>query len=683
MASTAGVVDAQVLERGVLEVPSATVEMRSAALLMSGQQGGDLDLAVRWFPLDVEGAGNVGGMRDVRVVVEVAGASVLDSGAPLEIFVYAVGPSLDVRAAAALRIDEPAVYESQLLDAGVRAIVTLRLEPGAQELRVLARAGDRFGLRKLAMEIAGRDGSRKPKPPSFTDASGRWLVAWPRERPPEDADALAAAQPQALPVLTAGGSVELSSAAPEDIRARLRRAGAPSSEPEGHSLAVTSGTAQIPAGLAPGVWELTLERGDTASRPVTVWLARAELSESGGAIPWPALVRRSAGDFAAFEPQAHAVTSVELPEDLMRHLDAVLDGYFEALALRAAGDTRGSAHRLAELEAGAIDQLGDGGLELLLAQEDRGFQQLARRLGEVAPLLAVIRLHLEAAEVHREQGRYRLAGLSVGTARRFADAYAKAANDDGRGDVAAVLTALAGVLQVRGPLADAVGVYRQALELQPDDEMALFGLGSVLARVGEARESAATFGRLLEIAPRHDEARLRRAVMLQRLGELSAAGAEYQHLSSSDAGDWIVSLARQQLIRLDLDAGRLDEAGRRIDAALERWPHQVPFHAARARLADLRGDSAAAYEAMLTLDPTESGSESAAGSPVVAGGRTRFHEAPPPDMAALRRRLAEMEASRRAAFAAGLDEILRRRDLPPVAAEVEESRSEGAAGGSR
>jgi hypothetical protein len=60
---------------------------------------------------------------------------------------------------------------------------------------------------------------------------------------------------------------------------------------------------------------------------VTVWVARADAVEAGeGAVPWPALVRRSAGDdFAAFEPSVEVSSRVELPEDLMRHLDAVLD----------------------------------------------------------------------------------------------------------------------------------------------------------------------------------------------------------------------------------------------------------------------------------------------------------------------------------------------------------------------
>lgn len=616
----------------MLELPAAAVEMRAAALLMSGQEGGDLDLLVRSF----SGPGLTVGsdepdeeFRNLLAVVEIDGIGVLEAaqaasgdaaggGAPprLEVFVYVVGPSLDVLDAIALRLDRPADHETQLVDAGVRVLAPLRLDLGRAgqdgtppEIRVLARVGESFGLRRVELPPRTPASDDPSEPPPVTpemDDSGRWLVAWSSER---SADYPAA------------------------------------------------GLAFDPASVQPSAFDPPPELAEVAGEP------------------WPSLMRRHGTDVLAGVMPSEAAPEIQLPEELGRRLQAVLDGYLEAVSMRAHGDTHGAAYYLAELEAKAMDELGADGLTLLLGQEVRGFQRLRGELQTVKPLIALIRLHLDVADEHRREGRYLLGSFAMSSAVRITDWYAEEAErgrkgDELRAEVAEILTSLAGEVQVRGSLSDAVGLYRRALGHRSDEPIALFGLASMLAKVGEPGEAAKLYEQLVESEPGHHEARLRWAVMLHRLGgarNLSKAGREYRILTSqegdppwaSDAEaepvpDWIASLAAQQLVRLEMDGGHLDRASRSLDAALARWPELGPLRVASIRLAEMQGDRKAVDE---RLRPFQAGAQQA----LRPGGRTRFHEAPNAGLRGLKARLSALEGSRHTELAEAADELLRKR----------------------
>ena len=596
----------------MLEVRPAAVEMRAAALLMSGQEGGDLEVMVRCFPSETDAAD----LASVLAVVEIDGVGVLEAARAqeesgqrpaLEVFAYAVGPSLDVLDAVALRLDRPGDYEAQLLDAGVRVLAPLRPDrsargDGPREVRVLVRVGQSFGLRKV--EIPEEDSGPNPE----LDSSGRWLVAWSSERPADAPDA---------------------------------------------------GLSFDPAASQPSAFRL----------PPEVLESGGELPEELRGVPWPALRRQLGSEMLTGLMPEGSRTALQMPEELGNRLQGVLDGYFEAVALRAEGDSHGAAYYLAQLEARAVDELGDEALQLLLGQEVRGYKNLRSKLRGVKPLLALIRLHIDVSDEHRREGRFRLATFAMGNAVRITDWYAEEADrgrkgNELRADVAAILTSLAATAQARGPLADAVGLYRRALGHRPDEPIALFGLATVLSKVGEPDEAAKLYEALVESQPGHHEARLRWAVMLQRSGgarELKEAQRQYRVLADGQAPgdpvpDWIASLSAQQLIRQALDGGNLQEASRRLDLALDRWPEHSPLLLASIRLAELQGDRVAVAERLGVFDP-------AAGPLAIqSGGRTRFHEAPHSGLPELRARLATMEDERRPELAAAVGKLLNRRD---------------------
>ena len=606
--------------------------MRAAALLMSGQEGGDLEVVARAFagpgvtkPSDDDEAD--GQPRTVLAVVEADGVGILEAARVaeasrakpgVEFYVYAVGPALDVLDAVALRFEEPGGHEAQLLGAGARILAPLRLRiprPGEAipEIRVLVRVGESFGLRKVALptsflDPSTVDPSARSEGPAHMDDSGRWLVAWSSERPADSKTAY-------------GGG----------------------------------GLAFDPASEQPSAFQIPPEMAEMD----------VDLAAEFGAEPWPSLLRRHGTDVLTGVMPARSGMDLQLPEELGRKLEGVFDGYLEALAMRAAGDAHGATFYLAELEAKSQDELGDEALQLLLTQEVRAYQRLRARLDDIRPSLALIRLHLDVADEHRRQNRYLLSSFAMGSAVRLTDWYVEEAGrgrkaDELRGEAAAILSSLAAAINLRGGAAEAIDVYRRALSYRPDDVATLFGLATALSKYGEPKEAADLYERILEIEPEHHEARLRRAVMLQRDGgarDLRRAADDFQRLVDDlTVPDWIASLAAQQQVRIALDGRQLDTAARRLDAALARWPEQAPLRFAAIRLADLRGDREAVAERLEFFDPSTSQA-----SNLQPGGRIRFHQAPDDGLRLLRKRLAELEESRHGALAAAVAHIQKRR----------------------
>ena len=614
--------------------------MRAAALLMSGQEGGDLEVVARGFagpgvirpsedrPSDDERSGD---RRTVLAVVEADGVGILEAArvaqaagqAPtVEFFVYAVGSSLDVLDAVALRFARPAEHEAQLLGAGARVLAPLRIRPprpgeAIPEIRVLVRVGESFGLRKVALpqpflDPSTQDPSEAPTGLGDLDDSGRWLVAWSAERP---------------------------------VHAR-----ADALDADGTALAFDPAMAQ------PSAFRIPPELAE----------ADIDLPADFGTEPWPSLLRRHGTDVLTGVLPARSEMSLQLPEELGRKLEGVFEGYLEALAMRAEGDAHGATFYLAELEAKSMDELGDEALQMLLTQEVRAYQRVRDRLGDdIRPTLALIRLHLDVADEHRRQKRYLLSSFAMGSAVRLTDWYVEEAGrgrkaDELRGEAAAILSSLAAAIKLRGGMAEAIDVYRRALSYRSDDLETLFGLATSLSKFGEAKEAADLYERVLEARPEHHEARLRRGVMLQREGggrDLRKARENFTQLADDETvPEWIASLAAQQLVRMALDSGRLDAAARRLDTALTRFPEHAPFRFAAIRLAELRGDRAAVAERLEIFDPA-----TAQPSSFVPGGRIRFHQAPDDGLRILRERLAELEESRHGDLATAVARIQKRR----------------------
>ncbi|MDY7093723.1 MAG: tetratricopeptide repeat protein [Acidobacteriota bacterium] len=153
-------------------VAAGGLDTRAAALLLSGQEGGDLPSAVAAFPRPAEKSGAGG----VDLIVDLAGGGLLEGLAedqPLivEIYAYALdqssehgGPGSSPGSGGGVRgyltqafFIEDEELRSQLASVGVKFLGHLPLPPGTYSLRVMVlhRRADRFSLEVLPVRVPG------------------------------------------------------------------------------------------------------------------------------------------------------------------------------------------------------------------------------------------------------------------------------------------------------------------------------------------------------------------------------------------------------------------------------------------------------------------------------------------------------------------------------------------------
>jgi tetratricopeptide (TPR) repeat protein len=184
----------------------ATVELRTAALLMSGQQGGSIPMAALAVPVtgvpspEDAGAEPEEGVA-VTAVIEIPGPGLLAAagGATeadplvLEVFVYALagtsagnddGPEVIDQVTGRLVLDPP--FPRRFRELGIKLLAPLRLPPGDHRLRALVRGpGDALGLRTAGVTVPDVTASDAAAPdelfsPPYPDPGG-WLVGILRE----------------------------------------------------------------------------------------------------------------------------------------------------------------------------------------------------------------------------------------------------------------------------------------------------------------------------------------------------------------------------------------------------------------------------------------------------------------------------------------------------------------------
>jgi hypothetical protein len=280
------------------------LKIETAGLLLSGQQGGDLPIAVLAAPLPEErgGAGAVGATGAVRIAlrIEVSGPALLagavarpaagSAAAPdrvpgagpaapdaaggrlrLDFAVYALGATGDLEASIADTVElDLARLAPRLREGGVAFSAGLRLPAGEHSLRVLVRQpeGGAMGLRIVQLAVpAAADGEARLFVPLFPPpAAATWVEAGTAGAATEVPAALAAARP----VLELGqeSAFELPAlklpAAEPALRVELLAAGAVVTELPGR-LAPRPGAFGgierlaarfVPLGVAPGAYEL-------------------------------------------------------------------------------------------------------------------------------------------------------------------------------------------------------------------------------------------------------------------------------------------------------------------------------------------------------------------------------------------------------------------------------------------
>ena len=147
--------------------------------------------------------------------------------------------------------------------------------------------------------------------------------------------------------------------------------------------------------------------------------------------------------------------------------------------------------------------------------------------------------------------------------------------------------------------ARALQQYELALEKEPDHEIALMDMGTVLMRLGNQRRALATWERLLELYPDRSDARFVVADMHFQAGDHALAARHYEHLIE-EKPDWSVTQAR--LAQCLSHAGNLEGAAAAYRRALELDPEALPLYRQLAALEIHRGDATAALVQVRALE---------------------------------------------------------------------------------
>lgn len=577
---------------------------RSAALLMSQQQGGSLPVEVAAVPMPAPGG--VEAAAPVPVFVEMHGPALLaaaEGGPPrVEIYIYANDGDGRTRAHLAQVFTLAEEHRPRVAGAGVRFAGHLELPPGEYQLRVLVLAGgETFALRALPLRVPGALTALLPAP--LPDPEERWLTV--REAPHGTHRGGAAlpgslATPAARPVVEGGEEVLLS----------LLMAGSPPRPPAmaarllddgGEVLGPVPLTPREPlAGLPPGLagWRVAARLPAAVTGP-----ARLVVEAPGApltALPL-VLVDPGAGgvlwvDLEGGEGAAETLADADLlrlpeaaprpPGDKPRpklgndERRRIREDYRAALGHLAAGDVGGAVAAVSALEGRAVEGRSMEAVEEVEAAQLGVLAAPAERQPEL--LVPVLALHLDLYRHYSARRRFLLAAHAQNMVVELAELYAERGGSRGaRITAAAALASLGGFLQEKEIKSGSERLFRLALELDESSEAALLGLAASHERFGEREEAISYLERLLRLRGEHAEGRLRLAMNLRQQGRLKVSGELLEGLTARDPPPepWILALAYQERARLAQRGGDwagaaelLQEAVARLEAAADAPP---------------------------------------------------------------------------------------------------------------
>jgi len=272
--------------------------------------------------------------------------------------------------------------------------------------------------------------------------------------------------------------------------------------------------------------------------------------------------------------------------------DDVRPEYRHVLELQAAGQEEPALTALAALETPLASGDEKSKLDKLYRLKLRVIKDL---IDQPEVLVPIIQLHHDAYLYYREHKQAGLAMHSRVMAAELADIYVDRAPGDGPKIVAArVLTSLGGYLQDGISFPGATALYQRALELDPRDGAAQYGLGTMFEKVGQYKDAVTHFAKLLEIDPQNPEAKLRLGINLMRTGEPQRGETALAQLVAAHPPGWVASLAAQELARRYAESRRAPQAIALLRQDAEELPGDDEPLVALAFLLERSGDSAGA-----------------------------------------------------------------------------------------
>jgi tetratricopeptide (TPR) repeat protein len=214
-------------------------------------------------------------------------------------------------------------------------------------------------------------------------------------------------------------------------------------------------------------------------------------------------------------------------------------------------------------------------------------------------LLPVLVLHLELQDRYQQIGDtdpFLLESTRART-RALAQVYAEEAGSELASRLAALaLVELAAALEQGQQRISALVALREALALDAANPDVLLALAFHFESQGFEREAVAALERLLEVEPRSGEGRLRLAMHHLRASRQDEAAALLGRLLRDGGSDWVLAVGYQELGRLLLQRGRIDEAVRVLREGVGRLPRVQRLYLELAYALDRAGRPADARE---------------------------------------------------------------------------------------
>ncbi len=620
-------------------LPTGGLRVESAALLVSGQRGGSIHVAVLALPFP----GDAGNPRRARVAIllEIDGTSLLEGQTGdllrFEVCLYALSDNDSVQGSLLETVEvDLARRGDEVARSGVRYLADLDLPAGEYSLRALVRNSltGEVGLRILPLSVPERPQglSALLLPPVFPNpAPDAWVEARSAARPePGSPAALAGGGlPAAQPVLGIGqeASFELRAYGVGQLRELeveiLRPDGArviqlPARIEERQARQGNAGVERltatfVPTGIEAGRYViravLPKVQGLAFAAPSDTLSYAAPfvlLTDGGGGKVWAQLLGGSPRAAAAPAAGRQGSGGAEAPRKRQPRFKAepVRGAYRQALQLLAAGDGPAARRAVAELE-GPLARGGSGSEDLAEVE-----LEVARDLTAAGPrsLIPVILLH-EALYREAQARRDRLLSTHARELTfRLIELYAERSGDPaGRKTAARLLLALAADLIATAPPGIKNRTLRQILAFDEANAVALLCLAVEAERTGRYPEAVDHLQKLLQADPEHGEARLRLAVNLRRLGKGRDADRLLAGLvQAPEPEPWVLALACHELARARIAAGQLDEAEKLLLDSQKRLPGDEKLILQLAQLYDLRGDPTRARQALARFKPGSS-----------------------------------------------------------------------------
>jgi len=650
-------------------MPTGGLRGETAALLLSGQEGGSLPLAVLVLP--VPGGTSGAGQARVPVVVEVDGRALLagqreELPLDIEICLYALGPQGGIVATLLDTVEIAPEGFADLKRSGLAFQGELLLPPGEISLRVLVRnpATEALGLRRIALAVPAFQEATVLSTPLFSPPPEAWVVAHASEGAGTEGNAAA------RPVLVPGAEVTFRvlawRLAPEARLTALlrRRSGEERTElpiqiagrtgagaPELEALTATMALGRV----EPGEYELRLAVSPPGGAAIFSPALPIFISPGSAGRTWVAVALPAGSAGPPPLPQAARPKEAK-PRHRRFDVAPLQAAYLEALRPLAAGDEAGARSAISAFETA---QLVTNPQPLtsndLVEVEAPVAGEISRRDPEalVALLLLYERLYHQAAE----RRALRQAAHDGEVVFGLAELYAKQSHAPGARSLAAGFLAGLGEGADGGLSPLAHRALERALSYDPGNEAALLALAADAGWRGDVRAAAGHLEKLLKSHPESREGRLRLALCRARLGDPKRARqllgeilAAEPAAPAAEDDPWLLSLTYQELARLQLAAGEAETAARTVEAGLARLPGDEALRLEQAFLLDCRGEHGRAREILDGLEPrAEAG---------VVTTRHRYNQ-PPGAVFERSRKLLEARAAERqpafAAAAAGVD----------------------------